>query len=98
MADPRIIDLDAARAARAETVTPVTVRFGGVDYALPSELPIEAATAAADPLAFLRVLLGDETDAFLAAGASVADLEILAEGITAAYGLESVPESSASGS
>jgi hypothetical protein len=98
MADPRVIDLDAARAARAETTAPVVVRFGGTDYSLPSELPIEAATSADDPMAFLRILFGDSTDKFLASGASVSDLEVLATGVAAAYGFESVPESSASGS
>lgn len=92
----RIIDLDAARAARSES-EPVIVRFGGSDYTLPAELPIEAAAVAADPIAFLRVILGDQADAFLAAGPSMQDVAVLADGIASAYGFESVGESQASG-
>lgn len=48
VAQTRTIDLDAARAARAEARgdAPVpTVRIGGVDYPMPAELPAGALTA-----------------------------------------------------
>ena len=98
MADPRIIDLDAARAARAEATTPVVVRFGGTDYTLPNELPLEAAMSADDPVAFLTSLLGSHADDFMSAGPSIADVTMLAESIASVYGFESVPESPASDS
>jgi hypothetical protein len=98
MADPRVIDLDAARAARAETTAPVVVRLGGEDFELPNELPLEAAMSADDPVAFLTALLGNRADEFMAAGPSIADVATLAESIASVYGFESPGESVASGS
>lgn len=94
MADQhRIIDLDAAKTARAEALgeAPI-VRWKGEDHQLPPELPAR----------FLELILGDQYEEALdrifepgfAArfldedGASVDDLTSLAEGIAAAYGFE----------
>jgi hypothetical protein len=92
---PRTIDLDAARAARSEN-EPVIVRFGGHDFALPAELPLDAAIHAAEPAKFLEVLFGAEHDAFMAQRPSMQDVVALAEGVASAYGFESVGESPAS--
>ena len=86
----RTINLDAARASRAEAAgEPVVVVFGGIEYELPVELPIEAAVAASDPMAFLRVMFGERHEEFLAARPSMQDVVTLAEGIAKAYGFES---------
>ena len=95
----RTINLDAARAARAEAhAEPVTVIFDANEYKLPAELPIEAATKANDPMAFLEVLLGDRHVEFMASRPSMQDVLTLAEGIAKAYGFESAGNSSASAS
>jgi len=62
-----MIDLDAARAARAER-EPRTLRFGGVDFDLPARMPVATGLAfeAARTGEFLASLLGDQLPAFLA--------------------------------
>jgi hypothetical protein len=92
----RKIDLDAARAARAES-EPVTVVFGGEEFTLPPELPLEAATAAGEPTRFIEVMFGDQHEAFMQLRPSMNDVMTLANGIAAAYGFASVGESVASG-
>lgn len=97
----RTIDLDAARrareAARAEANDEaVTIVFGGETFTLPAELPLEAASAAGDPLRFVEAILGDSYTAFMAHRPSIEDVTVLAEGIAASYGFADVGESSAS--
>jgi hypothetical protein len=88
----RTINLDVARAARAEASgEPVIVVFHGAEYRLPVELPIEAATRANEPLAFLEVLLRDSYTQFMDGQPSMQDVLALAEGIARAYGFETVP-------
>jgi hypothetical protein len=91
----RVIDLDAARAARAEAnaEAPV-VRFGGVDYTLPVELPwamVEAAASgdAGGLVTAVKLLLGDQWETFESAQPSIGDLRILVEGVAELYGVDS---------
>ncbi len=87
----RIIDLDAARLARAEAQqdAPV-VRFNGKDYTLPNELPwsvVEAASSQ-EPTQIVNAvksLLGDQWQAF-GADVSVSDMTVLLENIATIYG------------
>lgn len=90
----RVIDLDAARAARAEVAkeNPV-IKFAGENWALPPELPwaiAEAAGAATAEaaIAAVRSLLGDRWDAFLACGPTIDDMRILLENIAALYAVD----------
>lgn len=91
----RVIDLDAARAARAEAagVAPRVI-FAGKEYAMPVELPwaiVEAAAGGdADALvSAIRLLLGDQWAAFQEAGPSVADMQLLIGHVAGVYGLDS---------
>ena len=90
----RVIDLDAARAARAEAAkeNPV-IKFAGQDWALPAELPwaiAEAAGAATAEaaIAAVRALLGDRWDAFLACGPTIDDMRILLENVATLYAVD----------
>ena len=62
-----MIDLDKARAARSER-QPKELRFAGKTFELPAVFPLDAAFAFAhdDSEAYLRALLGDQFDAFMA--------------------------------
>lgn len=91
----RIIDLDAARAARAEAngEAPI-VRFGGVDYVLPVELPwamVEAAASgdAGGLVQAVKLLLGDQWATFEAEQPSISDMRILVENVAELYGVDS---------
>ena len=90
----RVIDLDAARTARAEAEREVPiVVFGGEEFTLPVELPWEIAEAAAanDGAAALRaieMLLGDQWEAFKAHRPSLADVMVIVEGLGSIYGAE----------
>lgn len=87
----RVIDLDAAKAARAEAEneTPV-IRFSGKDWNLPTELPwalAEAATSG-DPAAAIgavKSLLGNQWAAFAAYGPTIEDMRVLLESSVAVY-------------
>jgi hypothetical protein len=87
----RIIDLDAARAARAEAKAEAPViRFGGADYTLPHELPwsiVEAASTGESRAIIdaIKALLGEQWAAFEATGVSVADMTVLIENIAGIY-------------
>jgi hypothetical protein len=87
----RVIDLDAARAARAEGAgeAPV-VRFAGRDWVLPAELPwaiAEAATStsAETAIAAVKSLLGDQWTTFVAAGPTVDDMRVMLEHVAQLY-------------
>jgi hypothetical protein len=89
-APSRVIDLDGARAARKET-QPVTLKFGGKEFELPSELPIMFAELATQNKMqeALQALLGSEqSEDFFALSPSVQDLEEFANAITEVYGLD----------
>lgn len=93
------IDLDAARAARAEELGGGhVVTFGGDDFDLPAEVPFEFGVALLEGRYddALAVLFGDQLEAFLAHRPSMQDVIELAEGVAGAYGLGSVGEPSAS--
>lgn len=86
----RVIDLDQARAARAEaTQEPVTMRLAGEDFTLPAEMPIAFALYANDGqmLKAVEALLGDQLDAFLKLQPSIADFEALADQAGHVYGI-----------
>lgn len=90
----RVIDLDAARAARAEAnkSAPV-VKFGGVEYTLPVELPwriVEAASTqdTVQIVNAIKELLGDQWESFEANGVSAADMTVLVEQIASIYAVE----------
>lgn len=85
-----VIDLDGARAARAEAAgkAPV-IKFGGTTYDLPNELPADFALFAAeqDLRGAVFALLGDEqATAFFAWRPSMDDLKGLVDGAMTAYG------------
>jgi len=96
------LNLDEARAARAEVAKPEeapAVEFGGERYMLPVELPfgvfMRMAGLKKDPAKgldamtdLLTVLFGERTDEFLAAGPSLADLLVLMNHLTDMYGVD----------
>lgn len=94
------IDLDKARAARAETQGEThDLVLGGETYQLPAELPYEWAEASA--LGNIRValaaLLGEEEAARLfKAALSIKDLEEMNDQIAVIYGVGESGEASAS--
>lgn len=106
-----MIDLDAKRAEReaarreAEKVGPV-IKFGGISYELPAELPYgtlealrginneETAPAAMSDL--VRALLGKQYEAFLASSPSIEDVNELVGGLMTEYGVSSPLDSSGS--
>lgn len=86
------LDLDAARAARAEAqAEKPTVTLDGRVYELPSEMPwavVEAVASgeATGVVEAVRILLGDQWDDFRSAGLSMADLIELMQHIGGLYG------------
>lgn len=105
------LDAARAARREAAGEAPVIV-IGGQEVELPAEIPFEAAAQMGamakaveakdnDALtdyfgAWLRTLLGDAYDAFMAARPSVNDLMALSEGLVKAYGFEDLGESPAS--
>lgn len=93
MSEPRIIDLDAARAARAEVAgeqaAPV-IKFGGRDFRLPNEMPFEFAELCHDGKIRdgLVVLLNGQADDFFALQPTLGDIETLANGVAGLYGVD----------
>lgn len=92
----RIIDLDAARAARLETAAnPPSIVLGGNTFQLPPELPIDVvdhASAGEFKLAVLALFVGDEAEAqrFLDSapgGLTMQDLKALLDELEAMYGM-----------
>jgi hypothetical protein len=87
---PREIDLDGARAARAESASePVSLVFGGDTFTLPVELPADFALYAAEGnlRACVVALLGEDADAFFAWKPSMDDLTALVTGASKVYGM-----------
>lgn len=87
----RIIDLDAARAARAEAEQEAPViRFGGKDFTLPVELPWAVVEAASSQdtnsiIGSVKSLLGEQWSEFDKLGVSVEDMKTLIESIAGVY-------------
>lgn len=93
------IDLDAARAARAETREPKWVLLGGKKWDLPAEMPWDYVELVdgGDVKGALRLLLADQFDGFWAQGLSADDLKEATRQIPRMYGFGGPGESSASG-
>jgi hypothetical protein len=91
----RIIDLDAARSARAEAQAEAPViRFNAVEYTLPAELPwsiVEAATTGETKAIVnaVKSLLGEQWADFEKSGVSASDMIVLIENIATIYGTNS---------
>lgn len=92
------IDLDAARAARAEKQEQHSIVFGGEEFALPPEAPFEFAfkLIESDFRGALRELLGEQTDAFFSHHPTMADITELVDGAGRMYGFDGSGESEAS--
>lgn len=90
MTEPRRIDLNAAREARgAATKEPVELTVGDLTFELPAELPldfVELITADRILDAF-RALVDDRAEE-LRGAMTFDDIEVFAEEIAAAYGIE----------
>ncbi len=91
MAD-RVIDLDAAKIARAEKQKhKLLVRFNGKDWNLPTELPWVVAEAAASgdgagAMRAIQLLLGDQWEEFKEAQPSLGDMTVLLTAVGEMYG------------
>lgn len=87
----RIIDLAAARAARAEAHRePVILKWDeGIEFTLPPEMPVEFALCASEGnmRAALAALLGDQAEEFFALRPSMNDVSDLAEIAGEVYGI-----------
>lgn len=87
----RIIDLCAARAARAEAMRePVIMKWDeGVSFTLPVELPADFALLAQEGnmRGALIVLLGEQADEFFALRPSMDDINELSEAAGQVYGI-----------
>ena len=93
------LDLDAARAARAETRGEApTITFGGETFNLPAELPMRYIWTLIDgeDMDALKVLFNGQLDRFLAAGPTREDILALIAGVPKLYGLGPSGESPAS--
>jgi hypothetical protein len=93
------LDLDAARAARAEARgEPPTVTLGGETFTLPAELPMRYVwtLVEGDDMDALKVLFDGQLDRFLATEPTREDILALVAGVPALYGLASPGESPAS--
>lgn len=92
------INLNKARAARAEGREKHTVHIGKARIRLPDECPAEFAFLLRDDdlRSALQVLLGESYEKFMAQGTSMEDLYEFAEQVAKVYGFDSVGESLAS--
>jgi len=93
------LDLDAARAARAEAAGEThALVFGAVEFPLPAELPADFAFRLADgeTRGALEALLAERFEEFWERRPTIEDLTALAEGVAKLYGFGDPGESSAS--
>lgn len=93
------LDLDAARAARAEAHGEApTVVLGGETFTLPAELPMQYVwtLVEGEDIDALKVLFDGQLDRFLAAGPTREDILALIAGVPKLYGLASQGELPAS--
>ena len=90
----RVVDLDAARAARAEAKGEAPcIRFGGQDWTLPVEMPWEVAEVASEgtaaaAMSAVRLLVGEQWVEFKKHQPSLADVMVLIEAIAEIYGAD----------
>lgn len=87
----RVIDLDQARAARAEAEKqPVTLKVAGQRLELPAELPAEYALYIDEGhvRAGVEALLGEHADAFWELKPSADDVGELITQVDAVYGID----------
>lgn len=97
--DDRILDLDAARAARAEVRgDPPSITLGGQTFTLPAELPMRYIWTLidGDEMGALKLLFNGQLDKFLAAEPSKEDILALMAGVPKLYGVGTSGESPAS--
>lgn len=90
-AGPRDIDLDSARAARAESqAEPVTLTSGGVQFTLPVEMPMPFVWALedGDVRGAVTALLGDQMPAFITTQPSDDDIAELLKQAGRCYGVD----------
>lgn len=95
----RFLDLDAARAARAEVGGDrPRVMLGGEEFLLPAELPMRYiwTLADGDDMAALKVLFNGQLERFLATEPTKEDIVALAGAVPRLYGMGQSGESSAS--
>ena len=86
----RTINLDEARAARAEAAgEPVALVFDGQTFTLPIEMPADFALLAADNRfrEAVAALIGPDAEKFFALRPSMADLTELASAAGEVYGI-----------
>jgi hypothetical protein len=101
MSDAPSLDLDAARAARAETRgDPPTVVLAGETFTLPPEMPMRYMWTLldGDDMAALKVLFDGQLDRFLACDLTREDLLALLDGVPHLYGLRPGELSASDGS
>lgn len=89
----QVIDLDKARAARAEVERrPVELKIGGETFELPAEIPADYSLllAVGDVRGALEALLNSKSEAFFGVSPppSVQDLNELIDQIDSAYGVD----------
>lgn len=96
---PKLIDLDAQRAARGEA-QPGRLRFMGQEWELPGEMPLAFAEHAAEGRVREAIgdLIGDRAGEFFELEPTVNDMEAFAEGAMSMYGMESGEAPASSGS
>jgi predicted PolB exonuclease-like 3'-5' exonuclease len=90
-AKKRIIDLDKARAARAEVDRePVTIKFKGETFDLPVEVPADFSLlfAAGDPRGAYEALLDENAERFFELKPSAPDLNELYDQLQKVYGAD----------
>lgn len=95
---PIVLDLDAARAARAELHTPRVLRLGGEEFDLPAELPFAFGDCLnqRDAGASLRALLGEDSyGRAIALGLSSDDWGEILQQVPTLYGFADEGESEA---
>lgn len=94
-----VLDLDAARAARAENHTARVLRLGGEEFDLPAELPFAFGDGLnqRDAGASLRALLGEDSfTRAIALGLTSEDWSEILKQVPTLYGFEDEGESEAS--
>lgn len=89
---PRLIDLDAAREARAATTAePIAVLFQGETFTIPGECPVLFLDLIVEDRirdGFAELFSAEDAARFWELRPSLPDIEAFAEGIAREYGIE----------